>query len=101
MNLQFKFTPATTRVVAGRKPGENALAMDRSARRPNPDPFSYPPDEDPGIDPPATSGDDDGSVSHGESDEGRPSPSLYKMEMRGKDAKVDKDGGDCEGEDED
>ena len=99
MNLQFKFAPATTRVVAGRKPGENALAMDRSALRHCP--FAYPPDEDPGIAPPSESGDDNGSVSHGESDEGRPSPSLYKMEMRGKDAKVDKDGGDCEGEDED
>ena len=30
--LQFKFAPATTRAVAGRRPGENALAMDRSAR---------------------------------------------------------------------
>jgi len=30
--LQFKFAPATTRAVAGRKPGENALAMDRSPR---------------------------------------------------------------------
>ena len=32
LNLQFKFAPATTRVVAGRKPGENALAMGSSAR---------------------------------------------------------------------
>ena len=38
LNLQFKFAPATTRVVAGRKPGENALAMDRSARRHDPFP---------------------------------------------------------------
>ena len=30
--LQFKFAPATTRAVAGRKPGENALAMGSSAR---------------------------------------------------------------------
>ena len=93
-----KFAPATTRVVAGRKPGENALAMDRSALRHGP--FAYPPDKDPGIAPPSESGDDDGSVSHGESD-GRPSPSLYKMEMRGKDAKVCKDGCNSEGADED
>ena len=97
MNLQFKFAPTTTRGVAGRKPGEIALAMDRSARRPNPDPFAFPPDKDPGIDPPSTSGDDDdGSVSHGDS-EGRPSPSLHKMEMLAQDAKVDKDGGDLDG----
>ena len=94
MNLQFKFAPATTRVVAGRKPGENALAMDRSALRHGP--FAYPPDKDPGIAPPSESGDDDGSVSHGES-EGRPSPSLHKLEMRAQDAKVGKDGGDCDG----
>ena len=30
--LQFKFAAATTRAVAGRKPGENALAMGSSAR---------------------------------------------------------------------
>ena len=30
--LQFKFAPATTRAVAGRKPGESAVAMGRSAR---------------------------------------------------------------------
>ena len=42
MNLQFKFAPATTRVVAGRKPGENALAMDRSARLK--DAFAFPAD---------------------------------------------------------
>ena len=97
MNLQFKFSPTTTRVVAGRKPGENALAMDRSARRPNPDPFAFPPDKDPAIDPPSTSGDDDdSSVSHGES-EGRPSPRLHKLEMLAQDAKVYKDGGDLDG----
>jgi hypothetical protein len=82
-------------VVAGRKPGENALAMDRSALRHYP--FAYPPDKDPGIAPPSESGDDDGSVSHCDS-EGSPSTSL---EMRGKDAKVGKDVGDSEGCDED
>ena len=30
--LQFKVAPATTRAVAGRKPGENALAMGSIAR---------------------------------------------------------------------
>ena len=40
LNLQFKFAPATTRVVAGRKPGENAFAMGSSARLK--DAFSFP-----------------------------------------------------------
>ena len=40
--LQFKFAPATTRVVAGRKPGENAFAMGSSARLK--DAFSFPSD---------------------------------------------------------
>ena len=40
--LQFKFAPATTRAVAGRKPGENALAMSSSARLK--DAFAFPSD---------------------------------------------------------
>ena len=40
--LQFKFAPVTTRAVAGCKPGENALAMDRSARLK--DAFAFPSD---------------------------------------------------------
>ena len=42
MNLQFKFAPYTTRVVAGRKPGENAFAMGSSARLK--DAFAFPSD---------------------------------------------------------
>ena len=38
--MQFKFAPATTRAVAGRKPGENTLAMDCSARLQ--DAFAFP-----------------------------------------------------------
>ena len=41
--LQFKFAPATTRAVAGRKPGENAFAMGSSARL-SKDSFAFPSD---------------------------------------------------------